>query len=147
MYEECAISVTEEQDLLPMREAAAPHDKLTILAPCISSLVFVNIASFSSNFSVILKNGISCFSFDLFAGYGSHSLDGMGVSPLAMMGMHEQYPWMKEKKSSRKNQMAGRTTLKIQKYQLQKYQQGCFTFITFACILTARAALHSQVVG
>ena len=31
----------------------------------------------------------------------------MGVSPLAMMGMHEQYPWMKEKKSSRKNQMGG----------------------------------------
>merc|ERR1719270_1002328 len=24
-----------------------------------------------------------------------------------MMGMHEQYPWMKEKKSSRKNQMGG----------------------------------------
>ena len=32
-------------------------------------------------------------------------MDGMGVtgmSPLAMMSMHEQYPWMKEKKSSRK---------------------------------------------
>ena len=46
------------------------------------------------------------------AGYGSHAgLDNMGVtgiSPLAMMSMHEQYPWMKEKKSSRKNQMQGR---------------------------------------
>ena len=30
-----------------------------------------------------------------------------GMSPLAMMSMHEQYPWMKEKKSSRK-QMQGR---------------------------------------
>ena len=47
-----------------------------------------------------------------FAGYGAHSLDGMGVSPLAMMGMHEQYPWMKEKKSSRKNQMTGKDTMK-----------------------------------
>ena len=28
----------------------------------------------------------------------------------AMMGLHEQYPWMKEKKSSRKNQMSGRSS-------------------------------------
>jgi hypothetical protein len=33
----------------------------------------------------------------------------MGVSPLAMMSMHEQYPWMKEKKSVRKGQIAGRS--------------------------------------
>ena len=31
-----------------------------------------------------------------------------GMSPLAMMSMHEQYPWMKEKKSSRKQQIQGR---------------------------------------
>jgi len=31
----------------------------------------------------------------------------MGVSPLAMMSMHEQYPWMKEKKSVRKGQIPG----------------------------------------
>jgi hypothetical protein len=31
----------------------------------------------------------------------------MGVSPLAMMSMHEQYPWMKEKKSVRKGQLTG----------------------------------------
>jgi hypothetical protein len=49
-------------------------------------------------------------------GYGNHhpgldshhpGLDAMGVSgvsPLAMMSMHEQYPWMKEKKTSRKGQ-------------------------------------------
>ena len=41
-------------------------------------------------------------------------MDGMGgvtgMSPLAMMSMHEQYPWMKEKKSSRK-QMQGRTDI------------------------------------
>ena len=40
------------------------------------------------------------------SGYGGHgSMESMGVSgmsPLAMMSMHEQYPWMKEKKSSRK---------------------------------------------
>ena len=53
----------------------------------------------------------------------------MGVSPLAMMGMHEQYPWMKEKKSSRKNQMAGRET------------EG---FVTFSA---AMAALYLRVVG
>ena len=37
-------------------------------------------------------------------------MDSMGVtgmSPLTMMSMHEQYPWMKEKKSARK-QMQGR---------------------------------------
>ena len=37
-------------------------------------------------------------------------MDGMGVtgmSPLAMMSMHEQYPWMKEKKSSRKQMGQG----------------------------------------
>ena len=45
------------------------------------------------------------------SGYSNHGpLEAMGVtgvSPLAMMSMHEQYPWMKEKKSSRKNQMQG----------------------------------------
>ncbi len=42
------------------------------------------------------------------AGYLGHgSLEGMGVSPLAMMSMHEQYPWMKEKKSVRKGQIPG----------------------------------------
>merc|ERR1719205_422064 len=44
-------------------------------------------------------------------GYGGHGpMDGMGVtgmSPLAMMSMHEQYPWMKEKKSSRKQMGQG----------------------------------------
>ena len=47
---------------------------------------------------------------DTVAGYGGHGpMDSMvtGMSPLAMMSMHEQYPWMKEKKSSRK-QMQGR---------------------------------------
>ena len=37
-------------------------------------------------------------------------MDSMGVtgmSPLTMMSMHEQYPWMKEKKSARK-QMQGK---------------------------------------
>ena len=39
------------------------------------------------------------------------SMGVSGMSPLAMMSMHEQYPWMKEKKSSRK-QLQG----KIYKY-------------------------------
>ena len=30
-------------------------------------------------------------------------LDPMGMSPLTMMSMTEQYPWMKEKKANRKN--------------------------------------------
>ena len=36
-----------------------------------------------------------------------------GMSPLAMMSMHEQYPWMKEKKSSRKQQIQGRKSAQI----------------------------------
>ena len=35
------------------------------------------------------------------------SMGVTGMSPLTMMSMHEQYPWMKEKKSARK-QMQGR---------------------------------------
>ena len=40
------------------------------------------------------------------AGYMGH-ID-MGLSPLAMMSMAEQYPWMKEKKPARKPQMPGK---------------------------------------
>ena len=47
----------------------------------------------------------------LVSGYGGHGpMDSMavsGMSPLTMMSMHEQYPWMKEKKASRK-QMQGK---------------------------------------
>ena len=52
-----------------------------------------------------------------FAGYGGHGpMDGMGgtgMSPLAMMSMHEQYPWMKEKKSSRKQMGQGNSLIKL----------------------------------
>ena len=34
-------------------------------------------------------------------------LEPLGMSPLAMMSMAEQYPWMKEKKSARKSQIQG----------------------------------------
>ena len=51
------------------------------------------------------------------SGYSNHGpLDSMGVSgvsPLAMMSMHELHPWMKEKKSSRKNQMQGKKTISM----------------------------------
>ena len=63
--------------------------------------------------SLTLSNdGRSCLiSIFIVAGYGGHGpMDGMGVtgmSPLAMMSMHEQYPWMKEKKSSRKQMGQG----------------------------------------
>ena len=40
------------------------------------------------------------------AGYMGHI--EMGMSPLAMMSMAEQYPWMKEKKPARKPQMPGK---------------------------------------
>ena len=47
-----------------------------------------------------------------YSGYGGHggleSMTVAGMSPLAMMSMHEQYPWMKEKKSARKQQIQGR---------------------------------------
>ena len=45
-------------------------------------------------------------------GYMGH-LDPLGMSPLAMMGMTEQYPWMKEKKSARKPNMQGNSFLKF----------------------------------
>ncbi len=40
------------------------------------------------------------------AGYMGHI--EMGMSPLAMMSMAEQYPWMKEKKPARKPQIPGK---------------------------------------
>ena len=51
-----------------------------------------------------------------------------GMSPLAMMSMHEQYPWMKEKKSSRK-QMQGRAQPRLGSC-IQKSSQRTFVKIS-----------------
>ena len=40
-------------------------------------------------------------------------LDTMGMSSLAMMNMQDQYPWMKEKKPSKKSPFPGKKCLLV----------------------------------
>lgn len=60
-------------------------------------------------------------------------MDSMGVtgmSPLTMMSMHEQYPWMKEKKSARK-QMQGRMH---QSWRNVRFY--CYMYVTISIVWT-----------
>ena len=59
-------------------------------------------------------------------------MDSMGVtgmSPLTMMSMHEQYPWMKEKKSARK-QMQGR--IGGDSSQIESFY--CYMYVTISIV-------------
>ena len=58
-------------------------------------------------------------------------MDSMGVtgmSPLTMMSMHEQYPWMKEKKSARK-QIQGRI---CDSSQIESFY--CYMYVTISIV-------------
>ena len=58
-------------------------------------------------------------------------MDSMGVtgmSPLTIMSMHEQYPWMKEKKSARK-QMQGRIG---DSSQIESFY--CYMYVTISIV-------------